>query len=347
MATLRDNPFISTSFTLRPPTDDADEPELTLYKTPPVSRRILTPAEDMMSYNYNIDRQRCGNEWTREGANHDNIHGPVKRQRLFHEYYSGRYGDDGALVSSTAIGSRYQSHYISPSPNYKGYYDYYYRSSHATNRDSTNQNLNSSYYYSTQEEQQYTSSMSRRVSIESKQRYQPTVQDQQNYWRNRCLQMKRDYGCARNHIYEMEIDKLQLQERVDELEEQLLVQTSRRLPHKLNDTRLLANQPNPDGDIVMVMDDDNIEGLNHGNLEIDEDDNDQHAKVPMVVEIRESYQKLSTLLYFTDGEGLLEESESSFDEDDENHSVIASDAGVRTEETEDRNDVNKLNQARG
>ena len=303
------SPFISTSFTLRPSTNDRDKPELTLHQN--VVSRIpkdttmmtttmttTTPASDDGgfgiggNFHYNKGVQRV-----------------VKRQRLFmgrddnDEQYISEEEIDHRNNSSTPMIQRRVSTEIFPPPSSR------YHNQYNHNRSPMMTS------YGNNEEQQY--------------------------WKTRCLQMQKDCEEARRSLKEMEEDQSQLEQRARELEDQVLIQSSL---HNSNsnynhttaideEERSMINGDNNNSDNNMTM---NLSSINKGIEKIRKEE-----LPPMFIEIRENHQAVSTLFYMTDGEGLIEETYE--EEEDQDEIFYGAD---NEEEEEDRNDTN-IDQCRG
>jgi len=211
-------------------------------------------------------------------------------------------------------------------------FHHHHRDSHFEDSDNNNEQYIS-------EEEADTPIIRRRVSTDF---FPPRFhqRNEEHYWMTRCLKMQNDSEQARSFIREMEEDRQQLQQRVHELEEQLLIQTSRQINPPVVDS-MLNNSSN-----ISSISDNNDEGdiiiINNSHMAIDEMDTDMDGEEreelpPLIVEIRESHQEISTLFYLTDGEGLFEEMEEVLDDDAVDQ--------VNKAEEEDRND-NNVNQRR-
>jgi len=193
------------------------------------------------------------------------------------------------------------------------------------------------------EEEAETPTIRRRVSTDFfPPRYHQRNEEQ--YWMTRCFKMQNDSEQARSCIREMEEDRQQLQQRVHELEEQLLIQTSRQINPPIVDSMLKNSRNSSSSD---NNDEDDIIIIKNSHMAIDEMDTDMDGEEteelpPMIVEIRESHLEISTLFYLTDGEGLFEEMEEIVD-DETVDQVNETEEGGREEE--DRND-NNINQRR-
>ena len=302
------SPFISTSFTLRPSTNDRDKPELTLHQNA-VSRipkdttmmtttmTTTTPASDDGGFGI------CGNHFYNKG-----LQRVVKRQRLFmgrddnDEQYISEEEIDHRNNSSTPMIQRRVSTEIFPSPSSRYHTQYNHNRSPMMTSYGNN--------------------------------------EAQQYWKTRCLQMQKDCEEARRSLKEMEEDQSQLEQRARELEDQVLIQSSF---HNSNsnynhttaideEERSMINGDNNNSDNNMTM---NLSSINKGIEKIRKEE-----LPPMFIEIRENHQAVSTLFYMTDGEGLIEE---TYEEEDQDEIFYGAD---NEEEEEDRNDTN-IDQCRG
>eukprot|EP00536_Pseudo-nitzschia_multiseries_P005648 jgi/Psemu1/303492/fgenesh1_kg.108_\ len=180
-----------------------------------------------------------------------------------------------------------------------------------------------------------------------------------DHWKTRCLGMQDMFDNSQARLREAEEDQRQLRQRIRELEEQLLLQSSSRkkgsLIGKEEDEVKNVQEAVKTGD---WEDDNNIEGqnnrvaLNHlgGNDALLKEDinrkNRKERHLPaLVVEIKENHQAVSSCFYLTDGEGLNESYDQDMEEEDIAMDVHNSD-GMLDDIDDDRNDIN-FNQRRG
>lgn len=278
------NPFINSSFTLRPSTNNRDKPELTLRET----------------------------ELTKDTS--AKAGRAFKRQRLFMDRflsngfgltacYDGGYGND-----------RYcDDQYISED-DYDEEYD--------------------------------TPIIKRRVSTEFPSRSTSTTinmgVNEEEYWKTRCRGMQNLLIETQNRLADSEEDQRQLRQRIRELEEQLLLQSS---PSAPNENPLEQTSTKGGNEKTAVP---------YSNEESDQDmDQDNHKKKKgrllsgLVVEIKENHQAVSSCFYLTDGEGLNESYDNDMEGEDVSMDVYYSEGGMLYDIDDDRNDRNDANQRRG
>mmetsp|Transcript_18587 Transcript_18587/g.51880 ORF Transcript_18587/g.51880 Transcript_18587/m.51880 type:complete len:300 (+) Transcript_18587:133-1032(+) len=297
------NPFINSSFTLRPAINNRDKPELTLRQT-------------------EMSRVPKENTAFKEGR-------AYKRQRLFMDRFES---------TTFPTGYRYS------------YYD----------DDSTNNDQ----YISDEEELADTSITQRSIST------QFPLHDRINggsgemdSWKTRCLGIQDMFDRSQVRLREAEEDQRQLRQRIRELEEQLLLQSSCRKKGNGIGIGKLEGEVNNVGEAFRTENwenDNYIEGknyrveLNHnggGGAQCKEDLNHKSRKernLPaLVVEIKENHQAVSSCFYLTDGEGLNESYDQDMEDDDEDIAMdVHNSEGMLDDIDDDRNDIN-LNQRRG
>mmetsp|Transcript_19260 Transcript_19260/g.41866 ORF Transcript_19260/g.41866 Transcript_19260/m.41866 type:complete len:312 (-) Transcript_19260:121-1056(-) len=309
------NPFINSSFTLRPSRNDRDIPELTLRQT---------------------EESRIPKDTTagiKEGR-------AFKRQRLFMNRF---------ISTTFPIGCRYNC--------YDGVYS------------------NDDQYISDEEEYAEASIIRRRVSTEFPSRDRITRShssssscmgtnvSEADYWKTRCLGMQDMVDDSQARLGEAEEDQRQLRQRIRELEEQLLLQSS---PGNANSSNINSCIGKEEGKVNNIDEafktrdkdtDSNIEGNNNKFALkcMGEDDaqriedvnrkNKKRSPPALVVEIKENHQVVSSCFYLTDGEGLNESYDQDMEEEDISMDAYYSD-GMLDDIDDDRNDIN-LNQRRG
>ena len=310
------NPFINSSFTLRPSMNDRDVPELTFRQT---------------------EESRIPKDTTagiKEGR-------ASKRQRLFMDRF---------ISSTFPIGCRYNC--------YDGVYS------------------NDDQYISDEEEYADASIIRRRGSTKFPSRDRITRShssssscmgmnvSEADYWKTRCIGMQDVVDDSQARLGEAEEDQRQLRQRIRELEEQLLLQSS---SGNTNSSNICSGIGKEKGEINNIDEalktrdkdtDSNMEGndnkfalkcMGEDDAQCIEDVNRKNKKkrsLPaLVVEIKENHQVVSSCFYLTDGEGLNESYDQDIEDEDTSMDVYYSD-GMLDDIDDDRNDIN-LNQRRG
>jgi hypothetical protein len=284
------NPFINSSFTLRPSANERDRPELTLRQTE-VSRM---PKETTVNGNFNKGGRA------------------FKRQRLF--------------MDRSTFGRVF--HYECNNDDCYGHEDQYIS-----------------------DDEYETPIIRRRVSSEFPSRHRTgTVSSigESNFWKSRCLGMQNFCDESKMQLEEAEEDQRQLRQRIRELEEQLLLQTS-----GSNNDGEICNATLVDRDIDIES---NAEGKNNRGNAAKKDEEEMRCSYKknreppaLVVEIKENHQAVSSCFYLTDGEGLNESYDLDIEEeeeDDDDASMNHFCDGTIDEVDDDRNDIN-MNQRRG
>jgi len=184
-----------------------------------------------------------------------------------------------------------------------------------------------------------------------------------DYWKTRCLGMQDMVDDSQARLGEAEEDQRQLRQRIRELEEQLLLQSS---PGNANSSNINSCIGKEEGKVNNIDEafktrdkdtDSNIEGNNNKFALkcMGEDDaqriedvnrkNKKRSPPALVVEIKENHQVVSSCFYLTDGEGLNESYDQDMEEEDISMDAYYSD-GMLDDIDDDRNDIN-LNQRRG
>ena len=188
----------------------------------------------------------------------------------------------------------------------------------------------------------------RRVSCEfpSRHRICPSSSvSESNYWKTRCLGMQTFCHVSKNRLLDAEEDQRQLRQRIRELEEQLLLQTSR------SNGNSVVSTDEGDATNHKILPDVE-ESIHRGDAaeRPDEDmactDNKESGPPTIVIEIKENHQAISSCLYMTDGEGLNDSYDLEMEEDDEDKSINTFRNGMLDDIDDDRNDIN-VNQRRG
>ncbi|MGK3735965.1 MAG: hypothetical protein ACI8RD_001476 [Bacillariaceae sp.] len=319
-------PFISTSFTLRPPTNDRDKPELTLHQN--AVSRIPKETTTMITTTPASGDNGVGGIGGDNTYYNKGLQRVVKRQRLFmdrhnhnddneEQYISEEEVDHRNNSSTPIIQRRVSTEFFPPPPSSR--YQHHERDHHYGRTTmmmmSSNNNNN---------------------------------EEQQQYWKTRFLQMQNNCDVARSSLKEMEEDQRQLEQRVRELEDQLLIQSS--LHNNSNNDNHNHNHKaaiNDEKGGMIDGDDNNNNTMNLSNINNGIEKIRKEELPPMFIEIRENHQTVSTLFYMTDGEGLIEETyeeeENEEEEEQDDHDIIYE---ADNEEEEDRNDTN-INQCRG
>ena len=271
------NPFINSSFTLRPSTNNRDRPELTLRQTE-VSR---------------IPRETTAIGNCSKGGR------AFKRQRLFMD-----------RPLSTTIGRGFQ---------FDRNDDFYH-----ANEDQ----------YITDDEYD-TPIIRRRVSSEFSSHLRISTRSsisESNYWKTRCIGMQNFCDESKSRLQEAEEDQRQLRQRIRELEEQLLIQTSRSNPNRSGTDKNMDTDCDAKGKTCMG--------------EMNCDDKKTRAPPALVVEIKENHQAVSSCFYLTDGEGLNESYDLEMEDEEDNSVNIVYGDGLLHDIDDDRNDISR-NQQRG
>lgn len=138
-------------------------------------------------------------------------------------------------------------------------------------------------------------------------------------------------------LEEAEEDQRQLRRRIRELEEQLLLQTSRSNSTSVvsmeNNDGTLAEGNNTRGDAAEKPDHD-----------MDCTESKKEAPPALVVEIKDN--AVSSCFYMTDGEGLNESYDLEMEEDEDTSMNVAFSGRILDDIDDDRNDIN-INVRRG
>ncbi|VEU35973.1 unnamed protein product [Pseudo-nitzschia multistriata] len=302
------NPFINSSFTLRPSMNNRDIPELTLRQTE-VSRIPMERTE------------------TKEGRS-------FKRQRLFMDRFMSTAFPFGYRYSCNDVDYSYDDQYLSDEEN----------GVPLTTRRRVSSRLTSCRRISD-------------ISIGSSSNGMNI--SEADYWKTRCLDVQDTFENAQARLREAEEDQRQLRQRVRELEEQLLLQSS---SGNSNSNGGIGNEDYEAGNTEETFEtrdrdaSSNIEGKNNriAPKHLGKDDgqcaedtgrkNKKERPLPaLVVEIKENHQAVSSCFYLTDGEGLNE----SYDQEMEDVSMdVYCGDQMLGDIDDDRNDIN-FNQQRG
>lgn len=183
----------------------------------------------------------------------------------------------------------------------------------------------------------------RRVSTEYPSRHRisaGSIVSESNYWKNRCLGMQNFCDESKIRLEESEEDQRQLRRRIRELEEQLLLQTSRSnstsvvsMEGDANNDGTLAEGKNTRGDAAEKPDDD-----------MDCTESKKEAPPALVIEIKDN--AVSSCFYMTDGEGLNESYDLEMEEDEDTSMNVAFSGRILDDIDDDRNDIN-INVRRG
>jgi len=311
------NPFINSSFTLRPSTNDRDKPELTLRQTE--ASRIRIPKGETTSASGAI----C------------NKGGRVfKRQRLFMDRQS---------LSTTFAQSL--------SFRFDGDYDYG-QGRISDDQDQDQYISEEEYEYDTPIIRRRVSSndFPSRMSSTSMNMSMSVGVSEGDYWKTRCLRMQDVCDETRNCLRESEEDQRQLRQRVRELEEQLLIHASvthPTTPVDANSSDVSKGEGEGEGE-----GEGDISKRGDGGTGNAEGSKKKRVFPSLVVEIKENHQAVSSCFYLTDGEGLSESYDMEMEEEEEEDISMDDNncdgmINVDDDYDDDRNDINDVNQQRG
>ena len=191
--------------------------------------------------------------------------------------------------------------------------------------------------YISEDEYDNTITIHRRVSNEFPSRHRisgNSCVSESTYWKSRCLGMQNFCDDSQNRLREAEEDQRQLRQRVRELEEQLLLQTSGQSKENSDsDNIVVQGKKNGVDDVKCVK-------------EIKCTDKEKSAPPTHVIEIKENHKAFSSCFYLTDGEGLNESYELDMEEDEDISMNAHFCHGILEDIDDDRNDTN-INQRRG
>lgn len=290
------NPFIDSSFTLRPPTNSRDKPELTLRQT--------EVARIQKETSLTINCSKGGRAFKRQRLFMDRpISTKVGRGFCFDCHGDDCHDDEDQYIS--------EDEYDTPIMRQRVSSEF-----PSSNRISTGSNISES-----------------------------------NYWKTRCFGMQNFCDESKVWIREAEEDQRQLRRRIRELEEQLLLQTSR----SSNKSQLFEDEGDStnEGTLTDRAKSDILKGKKNRGNEDEKYDKEMNcseekniAPMALVIEIKENHQAVSSCFYLTDCEGLNESYEMDMEENEDILMDINVCDRICDEIDDDRNDMN-VNQRRG